>query len=118
METEFFVDGIIDVPYWSLVIVQDRNGEDTLHTWSLGDAVVLGAIADVVYCDADAVELTPLLTQLERQKIPNSVHQIGYPLLSVMVARLVAEVFNSWHFIYEALANGFGLDWLRMKAFR
>ena len=78
--------------------------------------MMLGAIADIICCDADAVELTPLLTQLERQKIPYSVHQVGDPLLSVMVASLVTEVFNSRHFIYEAVADGFGMHWLQMKA--
>lgn len=116
LETQFFFDGIIDVPDWPLVGIHHRDGEHTLHTWSLDDAMVIRAIADIVCCDADAVELSPPLTLLERQKIPNSVHQIGHPLLSIMVASLVAEAFNSWHFLNQAIANGFGLDWLRMKA--
>ena len=118
LETQFLVDGIIDVPYRPLVSVQDRDGEHALHTWSLGDAMMLRAIADVVCCDANAVELTPLLTSLEWQKIPNCIHQIGHKLLSVMVTSLVTEAFNSWHFLYQAVSNCCWLDWLRMKAFR
>ena len=78
--------------------------------------MMLRAIADVVCCDANAVELTPLLTSLEWQKIPNCIHQIGHKLLSVMVTSLVTEAFNSWHFLYQAVADGLGLHWLRMRA--
>ena len=116
METEFFFDGINDVLDWPVVGIHHRDGEHALHAWSLDDAMMLSAIADIVCCDANAVELSPPLTLLERQKIPYSVHQIGHPFLSIMVASLVAEAFNSWHCLNQAVANGFGLNWLRMKA--
>ena len=62
METEFFFDGIIDVLQRPPVIVEDRDREHAPHTRGLGDAMMLRAIADIICCDADAVELTPLLT--------------------------------------------------------
>ena len=61
MKTQFFFDGISDVLDWPLVSIHHRDGEHSIHAWSLDDAVMLRAIADVVCCDADAVELTPLL---------------------------------------------------------
>ena len=116
LETQFFFDGIIDVPDWPLVGIHHRDGEHTLHTWSLDDAMVIRAIADVVCCDANVVEPTPLLTKLVWQKIPNRVHQVGHPLLSIVVASPVLEAINSWHFMYQAVSNCNGLDRLRMKA--
>ena len=55
------MDGISDVLDWPLVSIHHRDGEHSIHAWSLDDAVMFRAIADVVCCDADAVELTPLL---------------------------------------------------------
>ena len=78
--------------------------------------MVFRAIADVLYCDADVEESTPLLTELVWQKIPNCVHQVGHPLLSIVVAIPVLEAFNSWHFMYQTVSNRNRLDWLRMKA--
>ena len=116
MEAEFFFDGINDVVDWLLVIIHHRDGEHSLHTLFLDVAMVFRAIADIVCCDANVVEPTPLLTKLIWQKIPNRVHQVGHPLLSIVVASPVLEAINSWHFMYQAVSNCNGLDRLRMKA--
>ena len=116
METQFLFDGSNDVEDWPLVFIHHRDGEDALHTLILDDAMLFRAIAGVLCCDADVEEVTPLLTKLVWQKIPNRVHQVGHPLLSVVVAIPVLEAYNSWHCIYQAVPNRNGLDWLRMKA--
>ena len=115
METQFFFDGSNDVVDWPLIIIHDRDGKDTLHTLILDDAMLFRAIAGVLCCDADIEEVTPLLTKLVWQKIPNRVHQVRHPLLSVVVAILVPEAFNRWHCLNQTVSNCSWLDWLRMK---
>ena len=105
MEAQFFFDGSNDVVDWPLVIIHHRDGEDTLHTLILDDAMLFRAIAGVLYCDADIEEVTPLLTKLVWQKIPNRVHQVSHQLLSVVVASLVVEAFNSWHCLNQTVSN-------------